>query len=118
MKKISLGFIIVSLLLSYNLVAQESWTTMMQDHSANLKDVQAAFNQWYAMHKPVKDDDTEDKDAVKPGEEHEEDGNYMLFKRWEWLMHSRSYPSGKLPDPAVIEKEYQNYLANQQNTQH
>ncbi|HXB14058.1 MAG TPA: hypothetical protein VNZ45_18855, partial [Bacteroidia bacterium] len=110
MKKISLAFIMASLLLSYNLVAQ-SWTTMMQDHNANLKDVQAAFNQWYAIHKPVKEE--EDKDAVKPGEEHEEDGNFMLFKRWEWLMHARTYPSGRLPDPAVIEKEYQDYLAKQ-----
>ncbi|HSY77562.1 MAG TPA: glycosyl hydrolase, partial [Bacteroidia bacterium] len=107
MKKIYLSLVMFSLLFSYNGFAQQNWYQMMMDHNANFKDVQTAFYQWYSTNKPAIDND---KDAVKPGEQHEEDGNYMLFKRWEWFMHARTYPSGKMPDPAVIEKEYNNYL--------
>src|ERR1700739_3497665 len=114
MKKISLSLVICSLFLSCTVFAQQSWMEMMQDHNANLKDVQAALNQWYATHKPA-DNNDEDKDATKPGEEHEEDGNFMLFHRWEWLMEQRTYPTGVRPDPAVIEKDYQDYLAHQKN---
>ncbi len=114
MKKLTLSLSIFSLFLSCGLFAQQDWTEMMRDRNANLKDVQAAFNQWYAIHKPEADND---KDAVKPGGDNEEDGNYLLFKRWEAQMIPRSYPSGKLPDPAVIEKDYQNFLATQKNKQ-
>lgn len=112
MKKLSFYLFIATLLLSSNLFAQD-WVSMMQDHNANVKDVRAAFYKWYATHKPTTKKD-EDEDATNPGEEHEEDGNYMLFRRWEWLMQSRTYPTGVRPDPAVIEKDYQNYLVKQQ----
>ncbi|HWY98498.1 MAG TPA: sialidase family protein, partial [Bacteroidia bacterium] len=108
MKKIYLSLVMFSLLFSYNGFAQQNWYQMMMDHNANFKDVQTAFYQWYSTNKPAIDND---KDVIKPGEKHEEDGNYMLFKRWEWFMHARTYPSGKMPDPAVIEKEYNDFLS-------
>lgn len=82
----------------------------MHDPNANFYDVRAAFNKWYAIHKPEIDDD---KDAVKPGEEHEEDGNYLLYKRWEYMMQPRTYPTGKIPDVVAITKEYQAFLSQQ-----
>ncbi|MGP8216816.1 MAG: VPS10 domain-containing protein [Bacteroidia bacterium] len=110
MKKISISMAMFCLFFSANLVAQEDWTDMMRDHNAKFSDVKAAFNKWYSIHKPDMDND---KDAVKPGVEHEEDGNYLLFRRWEWFMHARTYPSGYLPDPAKVEKEYKDFLARQ-----
>ena len=53
MKKISLSLVIFSLFFGYNVFAQQSWMEMMQDHNANLKDVQSAFNTWYASNKPA-----------------------------------------------------------------
>jgi len=46
---------------------------------------------------------------------HEEDGNYLLYKRWEYMMQPRTYPTGKMPDVAAITKEYQDFLNNQNN---
>ena len=106
MKKFSSLLTLISLFFTYNVFAQD-WVGMMQDHNANLKDVQAAFNKWYSTHQP-----TADKDAQK-GEENETDGNYTLFKRWEAIMIPRTYPTGLRPDPAVIAKDYQDFLRNQ-----
>lgn len=106
MKKISLLLLAFTFSFSYNVFAQQNWYDMMKDHSANVKDVQNAFYKWYAANKP---DDTAS-NAV--GEEKEEDGNFLLFKRWEWLMVPRSYPTGVQPDPAVLEKQYQDFLTN------
>ena len=94
-------------LFCYNGFAQQNWYQMMMDHNANFKDVQTAFYDWYSTNKS-----NEATTKAKSGEENEEDGNYMLFKRWEWFMHARTYPSGKMPDPAVLEKEYNDFLNN------
>jgi PKD repeat protein len=111
MKKLSLTFALSFLLFNTNVFAQD-WVKMMNDPNANFYDVQAAFNKWYSVHKPEIDND---KDAIKPGEEHEEDGNYLLYKRWEYMMQPRTYPSGKIPDVLAITKEYQDFLNTQNN---
>ena len=64
----------------------QQWMQLMQDDNANFYDVQAAFN----AQAPLRDDG--------PGESSE------IFKRWEWLMEPRVYPTGELPDPAVFAK--------------
>ena len=85
----------------------------MQDQNANVKDVQAAFYKWYSVHKPDIDNDD---GAKKAGEENEEDGNYMLFKRWENMMVPRTYPSGVRPSSAQVEKDYQDFLTHRKST--
>ncbi len=87
----------------------QDWVNMMSDRNINVKDVQKAFNNWYSSHKQT-ESGNEGKTAVK-GEPEGEDGNYELYKRWEWLMEPRTYPSGNRPDMVEIEKEYQSYLA-------
>src|SRR6185295_1678125 len=43
--------------------------------------------------------------------EKEEPGDGILekFHRWEWLMTTRTFPSGNLPDPAITAKERVKY---------
>lgn len=36
---------------------------------------------------------------------------YNQFKRWEYLMEARTFPSGNLPDPSIAMKEYDSYKA-------
>src|SRR5690349_14966327 len=103
MKKISSLFIVASLLAGTHVYAQD-WTQMMKDHNANVHDVQKSFSAWYGQ------DSKSVKHASLDTKEEEEDGNFMLFKRWEYNMEVRTYPSGTRPDMIAIASEYQNFL--------
>jgi len=106
-------------LFGYTGVYAQDWTEMMKAQDKNVHDVQAAFKQWYSQHPVSKEDITEskDKDALNagPAEENEEDGNYMLFRRWEWIEAARTYPSGNRPNKEALASEYQNFLAARQS---
>ena len=56
-----------------------------------------------------KDNTTINHDLDQDEEENEEDSYYNEFKRWEYLMQSRTYPSGNLPDPGILFQEYDRY---------
>lgn len=91
----------------------QTWTQMIQDPHANFYDVQKAFYAWEATqkakqvqsHEPSKEVETNDNEAEMPG--------YALFKRWEYFMAPRVYPSGKQFDPTIAYTEYQKYLKEQ-----
>ncbi len=112
MKKYTLILVVISLLFSFNLSAQD-WRTMMTDAKYNVHDVQKAFYKWYATQpKNNKAKST----TAKPGDDEEEtNGAYTLFKRWEWFYAQRTFPSGNRPNAALLEKEYNNYLADLNN---
>lgn len=112
MKNIALTAASAILLFLPALCHAQDWTSMMKNQNTNVHDVQKAFENWYTTHKP---DETRQVNAPA-GKEEEVDGNYELFKRWEWFMEPRTYPSGKRPDMAAIEKEYLNYLATHDNS--
>lgn len=79
----------------------QDWISMMKDGKTNVHDVQNAFNKWYATHKE------ESKADLKTGRALEkEDCNYSLFKRWEWLMEPRCYPSGMRPSVNALSDKY------------
>ncbi len=87
MKKYTFIFAAFSIL-SLPLFGQD-WARMMKDGKTNFKDVQKAFSKW---------NESQPKTDVKNGGDKEkEDNNYSLYKRWEWLMEARSYPSGNIP---------------------
>ena len=69
----------------------------------NLHDIQQKFYSKYGDKSQVKTE----KD--NPGEEDEEDSYYNEFKRWEYLMRSRTFPSGVLPEPGILFKEYDKF---------
>lgn len=90
------------------LKAQE-WVNMMKDQKANVHDVQKAFNTWYAAYK---------KNNPQTKKAEEKDGPYEQFKRWEYLMEPRTFPSGNRPIPGTIAKQYADYLKNSVNITH
>ncbi len=72
-----------------------------QGHKTNLHDVQRAFNQYWSTREPS---------LVE--EENAEQGGYQQFKRWEWFMEQRTFPSGNFFNPEVLYKEYERYKPN------
>jgi len=46
------------------------------------------------------------------------DGGYEHFKRWEYFMHARAYPLGKIPDPDILVNEYIRTKSTRQSSQY
>lgn len=111
MKKLY-ALIAVAALCSSTAVYAQDWTEMMKDHNANVHDVQKAFNTWYTNNDNQLAPNSRSMSG-NPGDDDDGDANYMLFKRWEWMMVPRTYPNGKRPDMNSIASQYQDFLNKQ-----
>src|ERR1700722_15548078 len=105
MKKITCTLSALLFVFTSSLFAQD-WVKMMGDPKANLHDIQNAFYKWDAQR--VQDSNKQD---VQGKDEEEKDGNYQLFKRWEWYMEPRTYPTGNLPSSNLSADNYAQYKA-------
>jgi hypothetical protein len=87
------------LFLFVNAKAQD-WADMMQQPNANFYAVQEAFNQYWST-----------KDITEKGK------GYKPFKRWEYLVEKRVYPSGDLSLLGQNQKNFDEFLKTyQQNS--
>ena len=81
-----------SLLVSPALRAQQ-WMERLQDPTANFYDVQEAFNTHWQ------------------GRQMERSKGYKVFRRLEWFMEPRVYPTGERPDPAIYARAVKDLAA-------
>ncbi len=89
MKKILSLFVLIS---TMPLVAKaQEYVRLMEQQDANFYDIQDAFNTYW------------------DGKPYEKGKGWKQFKRWEWFMEPRVYPTGKLPNPALVYNEYINF---------
>lgn len=88
-------FLLLFLPIQMSLMAQ-SWIELIHDSSKNFYDVQAAANDYF-----------KDKDINEPGI------GYKAYKRWEYYMEPRVFPSGDLSLPSNNWKNFEAFL--QQN---
>jgi photosystem II stability/assembly factor-like uncharacterized protein len=58
----------------------------------------------------------EDKTPSKIESENSEEGGYQQFKRWEWFVEQRTFPSGNFPSPEILFTEYQQYKTSAMRT--
>ena len=94
----------------YEVHAQE-YKKMMQDGNANFYDIQKAFYKYWA--KKEKEEKELNKDRSRQDNEEEQEGEYFQFKRWEYFMGPRVYPSGKIINPAA--KSWEAWQAERDN---
>jgi photosystem II stability/assembly factor-like uncharacterized protein/PKD repeat protein len=100
--KNSTRIILILLLLAVNFLhAQESWIRMMKDPNVNFYDVQKAFYKQYP-------------EPPAYNLKEEDESEYMMFKRLEYNLLPRVYPTGKLPDPTIAWREISNYRRTHQ----
>ncbi len=71
-----------------NLTSAQEYVRLMQEQNANFYDIQKSFNEYW-KNKP-----------------YEKGKGWKQFKRWEYFMEPRVYPSGRLPNPALAYEEY------------
>lgn len=84
--RITISALITATFLFQDLQAQ-IWVDMMEDGETNFHKVQAAFNQAWE------------------GREYEKGQGWKQYKRWEYFMEPRVYPSGERQDPSVAWNE-------------
>jgi photosystem II stability/assembly factor-like uncharacterized protein len=84
-------FIIVVLFLTAGNIKGQEYLRLMEDANVNFYDIQKSFNEYWKGRTPEKGQ------------------GWMAFKRWEYFMDERVFPSGKLPDPAITHKEITKY---------
>jgi photosystem II stability/assembly factor-like uncharacterized protein len=89
--KIIISFITALTFFISNTAFTQEWFQMMEDPKANFYDIQKAFYDYWKDKTP------------------EKGSGWMQFKRWEYFMEERVYPTGKLPDPAATYREITRY---------
>lgn len=96
MKKI---VFLLTLGLSLSAISQnkKDWAAMMQDPDANFYEIQKVFNEYWETH-----------DKSIPG------SGYKAFKRWEYFVEPRVYPSGDLK---LLGNRYENFKSFIENNQ-
>jgi len=100
MKRNIIILIVLQLASFFYVAHAQKYKEMMNDPNANFYDIQKEFYKyWEKKEKEIKKE-FKDIDKMKEGEE-EFEGEYFQFKRWEWFMGPRVYPSGKLINPAA-----------------
>src|SRR5258705_13927111 len=102
-KNYALVFTTMVLLFSFSLTAQP-WVktsilaagTEQKDGKKNFNDIRKVFYEYW-----------KDKTPAREEGESGEDWGYQEFKRWEWFMKPRTYPTGDFFDPEILFNEYQ-----------
>ena len=88
-----LSIFLIFWLFCLSTVHAQSWVEMMEDPTVNFYDIQQSFNQYWQ------------------GKSIERGKGWKQFKRWEYFMESRVYPTGRIPDPDQASKAFMNYMA-------
>lgn len=81
------------MLISCHPIFSQDWTEMMDQPGKNFYEVQSAFNAYW-----------QDKDINVKSQ------GYKQFKRWEYFMEPRVYPSGDMTLPSKTWENYQAFL--------
>ena len=68
----------------------------------NLHSIEDKFNRYW-----------KDRNPSFREEENRAEGGYQQFKRWDWFMQQRTYPSGNPINPEVLFQAYQQYKLTQ-----
>jgi PKD repeat protein len=97
MKKLFRSLLAVALIAGISKAGSaQNWVDMMNDPNVNFYDVQQAFNEYW-----------QDKDSTEKGK------GWKQFKRWEWFMEPRVYPTGERFAPDQAYRNYMEWLEEQ-----
>ncbi len=91
--KNKITFSVLALLISINFSYAQNWAEMKSNPNANFYDIKNAFDEYW-----------KDKNIDEPGK------GYKAFKRWEYFVEQRVYPSGNLSLLNLTTKNYEAFL--------
>ena len=79
---------LISLFFFFNLSFGQEYVRLMEDKTSNFYDIQQAFNEHW------------------DGKAYEKGKGWKQFKRWEYFMEPRVYPTGRIVDPSISYREH------------
>ena len=74
-----------------NVIQAQEYVRLMEQQSSNFYDIQKSFNEHW------------------DGKAYEKGKGWKQFKRWEYFMEPRVYPSGRIIDPSLAYKEFKKF---------
>ncbi len=109
--------LVAALVLTGGLTAQD-WTQFLLNPNANFYDVQSSFNAEWGQREAQLAQARQDNAQGKFGNSNLQartempnmKGGYKQYKRWEWYMEPRVYPSGDMSLPSTTWQRFQDYL--------
>src|SRR6185503_11756293 len=101
-------FVLLSFLFLQSLNAQQ-WLDNIRKGNRDFYSIQKSFYKYHDSIEAVKTD-KRDPDEKEEEEEEEDEGEFSKFKRWEWFMQPRVFPSGDITLPSKTWEEYRKYL--------
>ncbi len=116
----SLTLTVIAILFSAGFINAQLWKDPMADNTNNFYTVQQQFNhdmRWMTreLAREARNNQQAHSSSSKSGsaqgeEEEEKMEGYLQFKRWEYFMEPRVYPSGDLSLPSTNWQRFQDYL--------
>src|SRR5258706_11702892 len=88
---------VIFLLFIFQIFAQPQ-SNLTPQKQKNFYEVRDAFLKYYEQTKPS-----------RKAEDEEGDGLLEKFRRWQFLMEQRTFPSGEFPDPSITWSEWNKY---------
>jgi hypothetical protein len=110
MKKIYAFFVLS--FLSLNLISQK-WVDKMLEPGANFYDVQKAANKDFRER--IQEEQKKAARSKIVGQEEEKESGYEIYKRLEYFMEPRVYPSGDMTLPSQNWQNFEEFLKNNQS---
>jgi SdrD B-like protein/type IX secretion system substrate protein len=98
MKKVYrlIGLSTLFLLILFSPLPAQPWRANLGENETNFYKIRAEFNKyWSSGHFDI-----------RGGEERKP---WIPFKRWEWFMEPRVYPTGELPPPGIVQNRMKQY---------
>ena len=78
----------ITIFLTSTISQAQEYVRLMENQDVSFYDIQQSFNDYW------------DNKSYEKGK------GWKQFKRWEWFMEPRVYPTGKLPNPALTYNEF------------
>ena len=78
----------ITIFLTSTISQAQEYVRLMENQDVSFYDIQQSFNDYW------------DNKSYEKGK------GWKQFKRWEWFMEPRVYPTGKLPNPALAYDEF------------
>jgi photosystem II stability/assembly factor-like uncharacterized protein len=101
MKRNIINISLVMLICISKISLAQDYRTMIRDGKSNFYDIQKSFyTYWESRSKAIAEDKRLHPSTPENPRKYGE-GEYYQFKRWEWFMEPRVYPTGKMVNPAA-----------------
>ncbi len=79
-------------------LSAQPWRANLPDNETNFYRIRAEFRKYWSS----RAFDIRGSEEGKP---------WIIYKRWEWLMEPRSYPTGELPSPDILQRRMREFGA-------